>query len=72
VSFKAVATKQEIKFDKKVKGVTWNRILLTPKEAPNRLETIWDNIKEVKIDINEIASLFEIKVFKSLKVNLFN
>jgi len=55
-------TKQEVKLEIKTKGVTWNRILLMPKEAPNRSETVWDNIKEVKIDINEIASLFEIKV----------
>lgn len=63
VSFKPTVTKKEIKLEKKVKGVTWNRILLTPKEAPNRVETVWDNIKEIKVDINEIASLFELKVF---------
>lgn len=62
VAFKPVVTKEEIKLEKKVKGVTWNRILLMPKEAPNRVETVWDNIKEVKIDIGEIANLFEIKV----------
>ena len=62
VTFRPVVTKQEIKLDKKVKGVTWNRILLMPKEAPNRVETVWDDILEVKIDISEIANLFEIKV----------
>jgi len=34
-----------------------------PKAAPNRVETVWDKINEVKIEIEEIANLFEIKVF---------
>jgi len=38
-----------------------------PKEAPNRVATVWDNISEIKVDIDEVASMFEIKVIKYFK-----
>jgi len=57
-----VVTKKEIVLEKKVKPLGWNRVLLVPKEAPNRVETVWDKMKEVNIDISDIVDMFEIKV----------
>jgi len=71
VVFKPVVTKKEIVLEKKVKGLSWNRVLLMPKEAPNRVETVWDKIKEVNIDITEIVSMFEIKV-ENLNINFYS
>ena len=70
--FRPVVTKKEVVLNKKVKGVIWNRVLLMPKEAPNRTETVWDNIKEVNIDVDEIANLFEIKVINIIFILTIN
>jgi hypothetical protein len=56
------ATKPQIKLDKKVKPLHWTRILLLPQQAPNRPNSVWDNIKEVELNIQEIAASFESKV----------
>jgi hypothetical protein len=60
--FKAVATKAAIKLDKKVKPLHWTRMLILPSEAPNRPNLIWNKIKEADVNLNDILTLFEVKV----------
>lgn len=60
--FVAKPTKPKITLKKKVKGLGWNRVLLLPKEAPNRPNLIWNDMKEYELDINEVVSLFEAKL----------
>ncbi len=64
VVYKPVATKPVIKLDKKVKALHWNKVLLLPKEAPDRPDYIWNDLKEIDLNIDDIASSFETKVFK--------
>ena len=33
-----------------------------PKEAPTRTLTVWDDVNEVQINMDEITDLFEVKV----------
>ena len=60
--FKATITKPLLKIEKKLKPLHWSRVVLLPKEAPNRPHMIWNGIKEINLDIEEIATLFETKV----------
>jgi len=39
----------------------WQRVLLMPQSSPNRPNLIWNNVKESKLDIDEVVSLFAIK-----------
>jgi outer membrane murein-binding lipoprotein Lpp len=61
IVYKPVATKPVIKLNKKLKPLHWNRVLLLPKEAPNRPNLVWNIMKEASIDMLEIVDLFEIK-----------
>jgi hypothetical protein len=62
--FKPVATKPVIKISKKVKPLHWNKINLLPEDAPNRPDLIWNDLKEIELDIDEIVNSFESKVIK--------
>jgi hypothetical protein len=59
---KPMPTKPVIKLEKKVKPIHWTRILVMPKQAPNRQEQFWDQIKEIKLDQKEVETTFEQKV----------
>ena len=54
-------TKPKIVLKTKVKPLQWTRVLLLPPQVPNRPNLIWNNIKEDKINQEEIISLFEVK-----------
>ena len=54
-------TKPKIVLKTKVKPLQWTRVLLLPPQVPNRPNLIWNNIKEDKINQDEIISLFEVK-----------
>ena len=54
-------TKPKIILKAKVKQLQWQRVLLLPKEAPNRPNLIWNKIKEPKIDVDEVIFLFGVK-----------
>ena len=54
-------TKQKIKLPKKVKALAWTRIILNPNEKEKNKNTIWGNIKEQHLKIDEICNLFSIK-----------
>jgi len=62
INYKPTATKPKIVPKKKVKPLHWTRILLLPKEAPNRPYSYWDNLKDMKTDQEEVENLFETKV----------
>jgi len=54
-------TKPKIKLKVKVKPLQWTRMLILPESNPDRPDLVWNNIKEPKIDIDEITSLFSVK-----------
>ena len=54
-------TKPKIKLKVKVKPLQWTRLLLLLETDPKRPDLVWNSIKEPKIDIDEITSLFAVK-----------
>ena len=54
-------TKPKIILKSKVKQLQWQRVLLLPESSQDRPNLIWNNIKETKIDVDEVISLFGIK-----------
>lgn len=54
-------TKPKIVLKAKVKQLQWQRVLLLPESSPDRPNLIWNKIKETKLDIDEVVSLFGIK-----------
>ena len=64
---KIVPKKPVVKLEKKVKPIHWNRIIVPPKDAPKKIEMLWDDLKEVNINQKEIEELFEVKVKIILK-----
>ena len=54
-------TKPKIVLKTKVKQLQWQRVLLLPEKAPNRPDLIWNNIKETKIDVDEVIFHFGVK-----------
>lgn len=61
IVYKPVVTKPVIKLNKKLKPLHWNRVVLLPKEAPERPNLIWNKMTEATIDMLEIVDLFEVK-----------
>ena len=51
-------TKPKIKLSKKVKALTWTRIILNPNEKERNKNSIWGNMKEQNLKIDEICNLF--------------
>ena len=54
-------TKPKIILKTKLKQLQWQRVLLMPESSPDRPNLIWNNVKESKLDIDEVVSLFAIK-----------
>ena len=54
-------TKPKIVLKAKVKQLQWNRVLLMPENSPNRPNLIWNQIKEPKMDIDEVIFFFGVK-----------
>ena len=54
-------TKKKIVLKTKLKQLQWQRVLLLPKTAENRPNLIWNNMKEIKLDIDEVTYLFGAK-----------
>lgn len=64
---RAAPTKPKITLKTKVKQLQWNRVLLLPKDTPDRPDSVWNDIKEPDIDINEVVSLYEVRKKKTIK-----
>ena len=64
----AKPTKPKIILKTKLKQLQWQRVLLMPQSSPNRPNLIWNNVKESKLDIDEVVSLFAIKKKEQPKV----
>ena len=56
-----VPTRPKIKPPSKVKQLQWQRVLLLPKSNENRPNLIWNDMKDIKLNIDEVVSLFGIK-----------
>lgn len=56
----AAPTKPKITLKTKVKNLQWTRVLLLPKDA-DRPDSVWNDLKEPDIDINEVVSLYEVR-----------
>ena len=54
-------TKPKITLKAKVKQLQWQRVLLMPETSADRPNLIWNNMKEPKIDIDEVIFLFGAK-----------
>ena len=54
-------TKPKITLKVKLKQLQWQRVLLMPKNTNNRPDLIWNDMKEIKLDIDEVAYLFGTK-----------
>jgi hypothetical protein len=54
-------TKPKIVLKAKVKQLQWQRVLLKPETCPDRPDLIWNNMKEPKMDIDEVIYLFGAK-----------
>ena len=54
-------TKPKIKLKSKVKQLQWKRVLLLPKTDKKRPDLIWNQMNEIKLDVNEVVSLFGVK-----------
>ena len=68
---KATVSKPVIKLEKKTKALHWTRVLILPESIEERPQLIWNDIKEVPLDLNEIQDLFEMKVISYYKINSF-
>lgn len=60
-------SKPKIKLPKKVKALTWTRIILNPNEKENNKKSIWGNIKEQNLKIDEVCNLFSLKPLEPKK-----
>ena len=60
-------TKPKIILPKKVKALNWTRIILNPNETEQNKKSIWANIKEQHLKINEICTLFSAKPIEQKK-----
>lgn len=60
-------TKPKIKLPNKVKALTWTRIILNPNEKENNKKSIWGNIKEQHLKIDEVCNLFSLKPLEPKK-----
>ena len=60
-------SKPKIKLPKKVKALTWTRIILNPNEKENNKKSIWGNLKEQHLKIDEICNLFSLKSLEPKK-----
>ena len=60
-------TKPKIKLTNKVKALTWTRIILNPNEKEQNKKSIWGNIKEQHLKIDEICNLFSLKPIEPKK-----
>lgn len=60
-SKKPQPTKPVVKLTKKVKPYQWRRLLHEPKDKKNRVHVIWDDVKEVDLNQEEVEELFEDK-----------
>jgi hypothetical protein len=58
---RAQPTKPKIQLKSKVKPLQWTRVLLLPKQSPNRPDLVWNNLTEYDFDMDDIISRFEIK-----------
>ena len=54
-------TKPKITLKAKLKQLQWQRVLLLPKNANNRPNLIWNDMNEIKLDIDEVVYLFGTK-----------
>ena len=54
-------TKKKIVLKTKLKQLQWQRVLLLPKTAENRPNLIWNDMNEIKLDIDEVTYLFGAK-----------
>lgn len=60
-------TKPKIKLPNKVKSLNWTRIILNPNEKEQNKNSIWGNIKEQHLRIDEICNLFSLKPVEKKK-----
>ena len=54
-------TKPKITLKAKVKQLQWKRVLLMPKTSEDRPDLIWNQMNEIKLDVDEVVSLFGVK-----------
>lgn len=47
---------------RKMQNFNWRRVLIAPQGAPNKNETIWDFVKEIQLNQEEVEEQFENKV----------
>lgn len=64
----AKPTKPKITLKSKVKQLQWQRVLLMPETSKDRPNLIWNNMKELKVDIDEVIFLFGTKKREQKKV----
>jgi len=57
----AKPTKPKITLKSKVKQLQWQRVLLMPESSKDRPNLIWNNMKELKVDVDEVIFLFGTK-----------
>ena len=63
-------TKPKIKLPQKVKALNWTRIILNPNEKEQNKKSIWANIKEQHLKIDEVCKLFSSKPIEKKKENV--
>ena len=64
----AKPTKPKITLKSKVKQLQWQRVLLMPETSKDRPNLIWNNMKELKVDVDEVIFLFGTKKREQQKV----
>ena len=64
----AKPTKPKITLKSKVKQLQWQRVLLMPETSKDRPNLIWNNMKELKVDVDEVIFLFGTKKKEQQKV----
>lgn len=55
-------TKPVIQLTKKLQAFNWRRVLILPQGTPNKKESVWDQVDEYKLNLEEIEEMFENKV----------
>lgn len=59
--FKPKETKPVYVPKNKLRGLNWNKLLLMPKEAPEKVNNIWDDIKEYDVDKEDVENHFKLE-----------